>query len=180
MLRTASRPPAELRRFDPQRVLIDAWDIGKDVHMHYMRTLAGEVLMPPHKVSSLAEGYRTTREQIRAHLLSGQYDLGIFGHEPTGIYHQSLSHHLATDFHAHLTGALAPSSVTVGSTPPWSKKPDSAPPNAAANQTRSTSLPSPNFWPRAKATPHQASVRLRPSCAWPCVTSRTSSNANAV
>lgn len=99
---------AELRRFDPQRVLIDAWDIGKDVHMHYMRTLAGEVLMPPHKVSSLAEGYRTTCEQIRAHLLSGQYDLGIFGHEPTGIYHQSLSHHLATDFHAHLTGALAP------------------------------------------------------------------------
>lgn len=98
----------ELRSFDPQRVLINAWDIGKDVHMHYLRTLAGEVLVPPTKVLSLAEGYRTTRDRINVHLLSGRFDLAIFGHEPTGIYHQSLSYHLATDFRAHLTGTLPP------------------------------------------------------------------------
>lgn len=98
----------ELRRFDPQRVFISAWDVGKDVHMHYLRTLAGEVLVPPTKVLSLAEGYRITREQINVHLLSGRFDLGIFGHEPTGIYHQSLGHHLATDYRAHLTGTLTP------------------------------------------------------------------------
>lgn len=98
----------ELRSFDPQRVFISAWDIGKDVHMHYLRTLAGEVLVPPYKVLSLADGYRISREQIDVHLHSGRFDLGILGHEPTGIYHQSLGHHLATDYRAHLSGVLTP------------------------------------------------------------------------
>lgn len=99
---------SELRSFDPQRVFVSAWDIGKDVHMHYMRTLAGEVLVPPYKVLSLAEGYHITRAQIDVHAHSDRFDLGIFGHEPTGTYHQSLAHHLVTDYRAHLSGALTP------------------------------------------------------------------------
>lgn len=99
---------AELASHDPQRVLIAAWDIGKDVHMLYVRTLAGEVLLAPTKVASLATGYAWTRQQLDAYLHSGCYDLALMGHEPTGVYHESLSQHLAQDYRRHCCGEALP------------------------------------------------------------------------
>jgi hypothetical protein len=99
---------AELAGCDARRVMIAAWDIGKDVHMLYVRTLAGEVLLAPTKVASLATGYAWARQQLDEGLHSGRYDLVLLGHEPTGVYHESLSQNLALDYASHCTGEAKP------------------------------------------------------------------------
>ena len=98
----------ELKGCDAQRVLIVAWDIGKDVHVLYVGTAAGETLLAPTKVSSLASGYEWTRQQVDSHLNSGRYDLVVMGHEPTGVYHESLSQQLVMDYQQHWTEEARP------------------------------------------------------------------------
>ncbi len=99
---------AELRQADPERVLISAWDIGKDVHMWFVRTVAGEVLVAPTKVASLASGYQQMRQALDGLLASGRFDLAVFGHEPTGVYHEALSQNLLQDYGAHCGGEAQP------------------------------------------------------------------------
>lgn len=99
---------AELRQADPERVLIGAWDIGKDVHVLHLRTLAGEVLLAPTKVASLASGYQWAREQLDGWLHSGRFNLVVLGHEPTGIYHEALSQNLMQDYGRNCTGEALP------------------------------------------------------------------------
>lgn len=98
----------ELRQHHPARVFIAASDIDKDVHMIYIGTLAGEVLLPPTKVSSLAEGYALTKGRIDRHLHSGAFDLAVLGNEPTGIYHLNWSQRLVQDYHRHRIGQAQP------------------------------------------------------------------------
>lgn len=99
---------AELRQADPQRVLISAWDIGKDVHLWYVRTLAGEELVAPTKVAGLASGYQQMRQVLDALLASGRFDLAVFGHEPTGVYHEAWSQNLSQDYQSHCRGEALP------------------------------------------------------------------------
>lgn len=108
-----ARPPGEaaaheIRQYHPQRVLIVALDIGKDVHHLYIRTGAYEEVVPPTKIASLASGYQQVIEIVDALLASGRYDLVLLGHEPTGVYHEAWSHALLTHYHAHRTGAATP------------------------------------------------------------------------
>ncbi|MGE0116281.1 MAG: transposase [Steroidobacteraceae bacterium] len=98
----------EIRQYHPQRVLIVALDIGKDVHHIYSRTGAYEEVVAPTKIASLASGYQQVIERIDELLASGNYDLVLLGHEPTGVYHEAWSHALLTHYAAQRTGAATP------------------------------------------------------------------------
>lgn len=98
----------ELRQSHPQRTLIVALDVGKDVHYVYMRTGAGEEVLAPTKIGSMAESYAWVVAQLDREMGSGRYDLVVVGHEPTGVYHEAWSHQLAERYHAHRTGAAQP------------------------------------------------------------------------
>lgn len=98
----------EIRQYHPQRVLIVALDIGKDVHHLYIRTGAYEEVVAPMKIASLASGYQQVIEIVDRLLASGRYDLVLLGYEPTGVYHEAWSHALLTHYHAHRTGAATP------------------------------------------------------------------------
>jgi hypothetical protein len=50
----------------PERVLIVALDIGKDVHVVYARTAAGRELLPPTKLATLASGWQTFTAHLDA------------------------------------------------------------------------------------------------------------------
>lgn len=99
---------AEVRRQAPQRVLLVALDVGKDVHMLSMRTAADEEVLAPTKVPSLAEGYAFFQRQVQTALDSEAYDLVLIGHEPTGIYHEAWSARIAADFHDYRSDAATP------------------------------------------------------------------------
>lgn len=98
----------ELRQYHPQRVLLVALDIGKDVHHLYIRTGAYEEVVAPMKIASLASGYQQVIEIVDRLLASGNYDLVLLGHEPTGVYHEAWSHALLTHYQAHRSGSATP------------------------------------------------------------------------
>ncbi len=98
----------EIRQYHPARVLIVALDIGKDVHHIYIRTGAYEELVAPTKIASLASGYQQVIDILDALLASGNYDLVLLGHEPTGVYHEAWSHALLTHYQAQRSGAATP------------------------------------------------------------------------
>jgi transposase len=92
----------------PERVLIVALDIGKDVHVVYARTAAGCELLPPTKLATRASGWQTFTAHLDAWLTSGAYALVRLGHEPTGVYHDAWSAALLQRYHAHCTGTASP------------------------------------------------------------------------
>ena len=87
-------PDAAPTRLAPERQLVVALDIGKDVHVVYARTAAGTDVLPPTKLQTLACGFQTLTTHLDAWLTSGAYDQIILGHEPTtfipGAYIQFL------------------------------------------------------------------------------------------
>jgi transposase len=99
---------AEIRRLPPDRVLIAALDIGKDVNVLYLRTAAEADLLPPTEVTTLASGFNQVTAALEQHLASGAFDLVLLGHEPTGVYHEAWCAALLDHFHPHLTGQAAP------------------------------------------------------------------------
>lgn len=98
----------ELRQYHPARILLVALDIGKDVHHLYIRTVAGDEVVAPQQIMSLASGYVAFVELLDGLLASGNYDLVLVGHEPTGVYHEAWSYALAERYHAHRIGAATP------------------------------------------------------------------------
>ena len=103
-------PPAlaELRSFPPQRVLLVAIDIGKDVHVLTFRSASGDVVLPPTPFSSLACDFERFAALLQQHLASGQFDLVILGHEPTGVYHEAWQAAILDRFSPHLAGHASP------------------------------------------------------------------------
>jgi transposase len=87
----------EVYQYAPQRVLLVALDMGKDVHVTMMRTLAEQVLLPPTKLPTLACGYACFRNWLLREVESGRYDLVLVGHEPTGVYHEAWQQQLLVD-----------------------------------------------------------------------------------
>ncbi|MCB0187486.1 MAG: IS110 family transposase [Caldilineaceae bacterium] len=98
----------ELRHYHPRRVLLVALDIGKDVHHLYIRTVAGDEIVAPRKLVSVASGYQELLALLDEFLAKGDYDLVLVGHEPTGVYHEAWSHALAERYHAHRIGEATP------------------------------------------------------------------------
>ena len=87
----------EVYQYAPQRVLLVALDMGKDVHVTMMRTLAEQLLLPPTKLPTLATGYACFRGWLLGAVASGRYDLVLVGHEPTGVYHEAWQQQLLVD-----------------------------------------------------------------------------------
>lgn len=99
---------AEIRRLAPERVLIAALDIGKDVNVLYLRTAAEVDLLAPTEVATLASGFKQVTTALDQHLTSGAFDLAVLGHEPTGVYHEAWCAALINHYQPHLTGQIAP------------------------------------------------------------------------
>lgn len=99
---------AEIRRCAPDRVLIAALDIGKDVNVLYLRTAAEVDLLAPTEVATLASGFTQVTAALDQHLASGAFDLALLGHEPTGVYHEAWSAALIEHYQPHLSGQIAP------------------------------------------------------------------------
>lgn len=107
-VRPGEEAEGEIRQYHPARTLVVALDIGKDVHHLLMRTGAGEDLLGPRKIVSIATGYQELIRELDALMASGAYDLVLLGHEPTGIYHEAWSHALAEHYHANRIGEATP------------------------------------------------------------------------
>jgi hypothetical protein len=101
-------PDAAPTRVAPERQLVVALDIGKDVHVVYARTAASTDVLPPTKLQTLACGFQTLTTHLDAWLSGGDYDQIIFGHEPTGVYHDAWSAALIARYQPHLTGPADP------------------------------------------------------------------------
>jgi len=86
---------SEIYRHAPERVLLVGLDVGKDVNVMYMRTLAGLEVVPATKLATLTSGYTMFWHLVEQCLTSGVYTLVLIGHEPTGVYHEAWSHQLA-------------------------------------------------------------------------------------
>jgi hypothetical protein len=99
---------AEIRRYPPERVLIAALDIGKDVNVIYLRTAAELDLLAPTEVATLASGFKHVTTALDQHLASGAFDLAVLGHEPTGVYHEAWSAAFLDHYHASLTDQATP------------------------------------------------------------------------
>lgn len=107
-IRPGTEAEHEIRQHHPQRILLVALDIGKDVHHLYIRTAAHQEIVPPTKIPTISRGYQQVITQLDRLLASGAYDLVLLGHEPTGIYHEAWSHALADRYHAHRIGEATP------------------------------------------------------------------------
>lgn len=97
-----------LEPLSPERVLLVALDIGKDVHLAYARTGQGAEVLPPTLLATRQDGFATFTAHVDAWLTGGQYDLVRLGHEPTGIYHEAWSAALVARYRPHLTGQATP------------------------------------------------------------------------
>ncbi len=107
-VRTGEEAERELRQYHPARVLVVALDIGKDVHYLYMRTASGREVMAPESLSALAPGFAALVQRLDTAIASGEYELVLIGHEPTGVYHEAWAHALAERYHRHRIGEATP------------------------------------------------------------------------
>ena len=92
----------------PERILYLTLDIGKNVNWSRADTDTGRMVIAPQEFSTSHEGYLLWRHQLRTQLSSGQFDLVILGHEPTGIYHEAWARQILSDFAADLHKDAAP------------------------------------------------------------------------
>ena len=99
---------AEIQQIAPQRLLIAALDIGKDINVPHIVTGAGQTLLAPMKLSTLATGYQFFVGKLDQFIATGDYDLVIIGHEPTGIYHQPWSMNLVEHYQPNMLGQAEP------------------------------------------------------------------------
>ncbi len=99
---------AEIRQIAPQRLLIAALDIGKDINVPHIVTGVGETLLAPRKLSTLASGYQFFVGKLDQFIATGDYDLVLLGHEPTGIYHQPWSMNLVEHYRPNMLGQVEP------------------------------------------------------------------------
>ena len=105
--RSLRQARAEIRQLPPERVALAALDIGKNVHVGYLATLAGPI-MRPIKLPTLKVGFEYFTKELDQLVASGEYDLIILGHEPTGIYHESWGANLIVRYAAHMIGEASP------------------------------------------------------------------------
>ena len=99
---------AEIQQVAPERLLIAALDIGKDINVAHIVTGAGQTLLAPMKLSTKAFGYQFFVGELDLFMATGDYDLVIVGHEPTGIYHQPWSINLVEHYRANMLGEVKP------------------------------------------------------------------------
>lgn len=92
----------------PERILYLTLDIGKNVNWSRADTDTGRMVIAPQEFSTSHEGYLLWRHQLRTQLSSGQFDLVILGHEPTGIYHEAWARQILSDFATDLHKDAAP------------------------------------------------------------------------
>jgi len=99
---------AEISQIAPERLLIAALDIGKDINVPHIVTGVGQTLLAPVKLSTLARGYQFFVGKLDLFIATGDYDLVILGHEPTGIYHQPWSMNLVQHYRANMLAQAEP------------------------------------------------------------------------
>ncbi len=99
---------AEIQQVAPERLLIAALDIGKDINVPHIVTAAGQTLLAPMKLSTTRKGYQFFVGKLDQFMATGHYDLVIIGHEPTGIYHQPWSINLVEHYRANMLGEAEP------------------------------------------------------------------------
>ena len=99
---------AEIKQVAPQRLLIAALDIGKDINVPHIVTGVGETLLAPMKLSTLASGYQFFVGKLDQFIATGDYDLVIIGHEPTLIVDHPWSMNLVSHYRANMLGGAEP------------------------------------------------------------------------
>lgn len=105
--RSLRKARAEIRQLPPERVAVAALDIGKNVHVGHLASLCGPI-MPAVKLPTLEVGFERFTKGLDELLASGQHDLIILGHEPTGIYHEAWGANLIVRYEAHMIGQASP------------------------------------------------------------------------
>jgi hypothetical protein len=99
---------ARVAGLDPARIVFMPLDIGKNVHWMRADTAAGRQMHEAKALTSDQAGYRYWRKLLRAYLTSGQFDLAVVGHEPTGVYHENWCRNILDDFASHLVEGARP------------------------------------------------------------------------
>ena len=82
----------------PDRIVYLTLDIGKNVNWSRADTANQRIVMEPQEFSTTHQGYLLWRQQLHNLLNDGRFDLVIFGHEPTGIYHEAWARQILSDF----------------------------------------------------------------------------------
>jgi hypothetical protein len=99
---------ARIANIPPDRMLFLPLDIGKNVHWFQALTGSGRIVHPPKALTTDYEGYLYEKQHLDGWLTSGQFDLVVMGHEPTGIYHETWCRHLLHDLAAYLADGAHP------------------------------------------------------------------------
>src|SRR5258705_6082372 len=104
--RPKRRPLMSATEYNTTRIVYFVLDIGKNVHWLVAYTGPQQALVvAPRKVRTNQAGFDQTAELLQGVLSSGQFDVVMLGHEPTGIYHEAFSRALQARFTAYLSAS---------------------------------------------------------------------------
>jgi len=97
-----------LAHLNPSRVLVVLLDIGKNVHWATASTASGLELVQPHRLPTTHAGLTQFIQMVDS--LMAQHDpvLVLFGHEPTGVYHEPWARTLRTYYTPNLHAQTSP------------------------------------------------------------------------
>jgi transposase len=100
---------AQIAKLQAERILYLPLDIGKNVHWFRADSGAGRNVHLPQPLTTDQVGYTYWQQCLRSYLSSGHFDLIVLGYEPTGVYHETWSRAILTDFEPFLDSDSYPS-----------------------------------------------------------------------
>jgi len=98
----------EIKEYLARRVLIVSLDIGKDVNYYYIRKNDLREVIEPTQVRMIRKGFDEFVGMVDKLIGSGEYDLVLLGHEPTGIYHEPWMYKLSEYYATHRQNQTQP------------------------------------------------------------------------
>lgn len=99
---------ALIANLDPDRIVYVPLDIGKNVNWMKAETGAGRVVHEPTPLTTDMGGYFYWSHCLSSYLTSGEFDLVVTAHEPTGVYHENWCRNILEDFEPYLSNPAWP------------------------------------------------------------------------